>query len=229
MTNSSKDREGKCSHTNPMIAYTIVTEDGKCKHCGIQVNPIEERIRIGKQVSKIYKNENKPSQQEMCEHGFPLFQSCSKCKRNMVCSPYCDGKHSSMEKCNYNNEPIGGSKAILKAVEKSTEAQNKVFRDSQPPKSSEPKKDEGEWRRDWLLFWGIAPIGSLKYKKGVDILHFIEKLLSSQEERIRKEIKKKIKKLLVKDTDPLHSYMPEVVNETLEAVLTSIEEKGGRG
>ena len=68
----TKPSQQSCSHTNPMIAYTIITEDGKCKHCGIQVNPIEERVRIGEQITKIYKKECKPSQQEcVCKCHLP--------------------------------------------------------------------------------------------------------------------------------------------------------------
>jgi len=64
----------------------------------------EEQIRKYGSPSILQKN-NHPHSKKKCKHGFPLFQSCSKCGRNMVCSPFCDTKHDSFTECNSNNTP----------------------------------------------------------------------------------------------------------------------------
>lgn len=51
-----------------------------------------------------------------------------------------------------------------------------------------------DWERDWLLFWGIAPFGSLKYKRGVEILHFFKKVISSSQDSFRRKVEEELNK-----------------------------------
>jgi len=57
------------------------------------------------------------------------------------------------------------------------------------------------------------------------LVEFVDEQVALSRRKLAEEIKKEVEEMKRIDTDPLHSYMPDVVNDTIDAILKKLEEK----
>lgn len=56
---------------------------------------------------------------------------------------------------------------------------------------NQPISQEEKWRKKFKFFWGLAPEGSAKHKRGIEVEEFISTVLSTtRQEAIRETMKK---------------------------------------
>lgn len=66
-----------------------------------------------------------------------------------------------------------------------------------------------EMGKDWDLLWGLAPIGSLKYKRGQEIKKWLLKQLAEAEKKGYEKAKKDIKEVGSKTITICKAYMED--------------------
>jgi len=57
------------------------------------------------------------------------------------------------------------------------------------------------------------------------LAEFVGEQVAHSRRKLAEDLKKEVEKMKRIDPDPLHSYMPHVVNDTLDALVKKLEEK----
>lgn len=60
-------------------------------------------------------------------------------------------------------------------------------------------KEHKSWDKEFDLFWGIAPVGSLKHKKGVETKSFISSTIQTAVKEERERIKNEVNQIKLMD------------------------------